>query len=177
MYPYHILYWQWKSCMKDTPVRAFEAMGIKVTTFFFDRGLAEYYRSLGYPAKYLPLAGDVQGFQWQSKDSYAWIGVYSCAWGNRTGTDSGNDAAPCSLDSLKLQRVFFYAILFWETYKSGFNKEIIMNCPYCNALMEKGLIESSEPINFMKEVRFVNRAKEKRGIQSCKASARRPCVC
>ena len=38
-----------------------------------------------------------------------------------------------------------------------------MNCPYCNALMEKELIESSEPINFMKEARFVNRAKEKKG--------------
>ena len=29
--------------------------------------------------------------------------------------------------------------------------------------MEKGLIESSEPINFMKEVRFVNKANEKKG--------------
>ena len=41
--------------------------------------------------------------------------------------------------------------------------KITMNCPYCNALMEKGLIECSEPINFMKEVRFVNKAKEKNG--------------
>lgn len=29
--------------------------------------------------------------------------------------------------------------------------------------MEKGLIESSEPINFMKEVRIVNRANESKG--------------
>jgi len=35
-----------------------------------------------------------------------------------------------------------------------------MKCPYCSEEMEKGLIESSEPINFMKEVRFVNRADE-----------------
>lgn len=26
-----------------------------------------------------------------------------------------------------------------------------MKCPYCGEEMEKGLIESSEPINFMKE--------------------------
>lgn len=38
-----------------------------------------------------------------------------------------------------------------------------MKCPYCGETMEKGLIESSEPINFMKEVRFVNRAKERKG--------------
>ncbi len=38
-----------------------------------------------------------------------------------------------------------------------------MKCPYCNAAMENGLIESSEPINFMKQVRFVNRADEKKG--------------
>ena len=38
-----------------------------------------------------------------------------------------------------------------------------MNCPYCGKVMEKGLIESSEPINFMKNVRFVNRADERKG--------------
>lgn len=38
-----------------------------------------------------------------------------------------------------------------------------MDCPYCGKAMEKGLIESSEPINFMKEVRIVNRAKESKG--------------
>ena len=38
-----------------------------------------------------------------------------------------------------------------------------MRCPYCREAMEKGLIESSEPINFMKEVRFVNKANEKKG--------------
>ena len=38
-----------------------------------------------------------------------------------------------------------------------------MKCPYCNETMEKGVIESSEPINFMKEVRFINRAKERKG--------------
>ena len=38
-----------------------------------------------------------------------------------------------------------------------------MKCPYCSEEMEKGLIESSEPINFMKEVRFVNRADENKG--------------
>ena len=38
-----------------------------------------------------------------------------------------------------------------------------MNCPYCSNEMEKGLIESSEPINFLKEVHFVNRPKEKEG--------------
>ena len=38
-----------------------------------------------------------------------------------------------------------------------------MNCPYCGKEMEKGLIESPEPINFMKEVRAVNRPKEKNG--------------
>ena len=35
-----------------------------------------------------------------------------------------------------------------------------MKCPYCGETMGKGIIESSEPINFMKEVRFVNRAKK-----------------
>ena len=38
-----------------------------------------------------------------------------------------------------------------------------MNSPYCNETMEKGLIESSEPINFLKEVKFVNKANEKEG--------------
>ncbi len=38
-----------------------------------------------------------------------------------------------------------------------------MRCPYCSGMMEKGLIESSEPINFMKKVKFVNRANEKKG--------------
>ena len=38
-----------------------------------------------------------------------------------------------------------------------------MRCPSCREAMEKGLIESSEPINFMKEVRFVNNANEKKG--------------
>ncbi len=38
-----------------------------------------------------------------------------------------------------------------------------MECPYCGKAMEKGLIESSEPINYMKEVRIVNRAKESKG--------------
>ena len=38
-----------------------------------------------------------------------------------------------------------------------------MKCPYCNETMEKGLIESSEPINFLKEAKFVNKANEKDG--------------
>lgn len=38
-----------------------------------------------------------------------------------------------------------------------------MKCPYCGKDMEKGLIESSEPINFMKELRFINRADEGKG--------------
>ncbi|MBP3891965.1 MAG: hypothetical protein J6D29_07310 [Solobacterium sp.] len=38
-----------------------------------------------------------------------------------------------------------------------------MMCPYCGKGMEKGVIESSEPINFMKEVRFMNRPKESKG--------------
>lgn len=38
-----------------------------------------------------------------------------------------------------------------------------MKYPYCGENMEKGLIESSEPINFMKEVKFVNKANEKKG--------------
>ncbi len=38
-----------------------------------------------------------------------------------------------------------------------------MKCPHCGEAMEKGLIESTEPINFMKEVRFVNKANEKKG--------------
>ncbi len=38
-----------------------------------------------------------------------------------------------------------------------------MKCPYCGETREKGIIESSEPINFMKEVRFVNRAKKSLG--------------
>ena len=38
-----------------------------------------------------------------------------------------------------------------------------MKCPYCGNEMEKGLIESPEPMNFMKEVRAINRPKEKNG--------------
>jgi len=38
-----------------------------------------------------------------------------------------------------------------------------MQCPYCGENMEKGLIASSEPINFLKEVRFVNRPDKKKG--------------
>ncbi len=38
-----------------------------------------------------------------------------------------------------------------------------MKCPYCEGEMEKGLIESSEPINVMKEVRAINRPKEDDG--------------
>ena len=38
-----------------------------------------------------------------------------------------------------------------------------MKCPYCNEEMEKGLITSPEPINFMKESRFVNQPKENKG--------------
>ena len=38
-----------------------------------------------------------------------------------------------------------------------------MMCPYCGAPMEESVIESSEPINFIKEVRFVNKAKKKLG--------------
>ena len=38
-----------------------------------------------------------------------------------------------------------------------------MKCPYYDSEMEKGMIVSSEPINFMKEVRFVNHAKKHLG--------------
>ncbi len=38
-----------------------------------------------------------------------------------------------------------------------------MQCPYCGKEMEKGMIISSEPINFMKEVRFINRPKKRKG--------------
>lgn len=38
-----------------------------------------------------------------------------------------------------------------------------MKCPYCGEEMERGLIESSEPINYMKELRFVNRPKKRLG--------------
>ena len=38
-----------------------------------------------------------------------------------------------------------------------------MKCPYCAEEMEKGLIESSEPINFMKGIRFVNKADKREG--------------
>ena len=38
-----------------------------------------------------------------------------------------------------------------------------MECPYCGGEMERGLIESSEPINYMKELRFVNRPKRRLG--------------
>ena len=38
-----------------------------------------------------------------------------------------------------------------------------MNCPYCGEEMEKGLIESSEPINFLREVRFLNQPKAGKG--------------
>ena len=38
-----------------------------------------------------------------------------------------------------------------------------MECPYCRKTMESGLIVSSEPIGFMKEVRFINKANEKKG--------------
>lgn len=35
-----------------------------------------------------------------------------------------------------------------------------MTCPYCGKKMEKGVFTSTEPINFLKEVRFVNRPKK-----------------
>lgn len=35
-----------------------------------------------------------------------------------------------------------------------------MKCPYCGEPMEKGVFTSTEPINFLKEVRFVNRPKK-----------------
>ena len=38
-----------------------------------------------------------------------------------------------------------------------------MKCPYCDQEMEKGLIQSTEPINFMKKVRAVNRPKNNLG--------------
>lgn len=43
-------------------------------------------------------------------------------------------------------------------------KEITtMRCPYCGDDMERGLIESSEPINFLKEMRFLNQPKKAKG--------------
>ena len=39
----------------------------------------------------------------------------------------------------------------------------MMNCPYCGKDLEKGMIISSEPINFMKEVRFINQPKKSKG--------------
>lgn len=38
-----------------------------------------------------------------------------------------------------------------------------MNCPYCGEMMEKGIIASQEPINWLKEKHFVNRPHEKDG--------------
>ncbi len=38
-----------------------------------------------------------------------------------------------------------------------------MKCPYCGETMENGVIISSEPINFMKEVRFINHADKSKG--------------
>lgn len=38
-----------------------------------------------------------------------------------------------------------------------------MNCPFCGEAMEEGMIISSEPINFMKESRFINQPNEKKG--------------
>ncbi len=38
-----------------------------------------------------------------------------------------------------------------------------MRCPYCGDDMESGLIESSEPINLLKEMRFVNQPKKAKG--------------
>ena len=38
-----------------------------------------------------------------------------------------------------------------------------MNCPYCGKPMEKGVIESSEPINFLKEVHMINQPNESKG--------------
>lgn len=43
-------------------------------------------------------------------------------------------------------------------------KEVcIMKCPYCSRSMEQGLIASPEPINFLKEVHFINQPKVKDG--------------
>ena len=36
-----------------------------------------------------------------------------------------------------------------------------MKCLYCGEDMEKGLIESSEPINFLKETHFINQLKKR----------------
>ena len=38
-----------------------------------------------------------------------------------------------------------------------------MKCPYCGGEMEQGLIASAEPINFLKEVHFINQPKKKDG--------------
>jgi hypothetical protein len=38
-----------------------------------------------------------------------------------------------------------------------------MNCPYCGKEMEKGIIASQEPLNWLKEERMINRPKEADG--------------
>ena len=38
-----------------------------------------------------------------------------------------------------------------------------MKCPYCGKAMEKGVIASSEPINWLKEAHFVNQPNEEKG--------------
>ena len=38
-----------------------------------------------------------------------------------------------------------------------------MKCPFCSEDMEQGVLESTEPINFLKEARFVNRTKKDQG--------------
>ena len=38
-----------------------------------------------------------------------------------------------------------------------------MRCPYCGDAMEQGLIESSEPINWLKDTHFINQPKKSKG--------------
>ena len=38
-----------------------------------------------------------------------------------------------------------------------------MKCPYCAGDMEQGVLESTVPINFLKEARFINKPKEGQG--------------
>ena len=38
-----------------------------------------------------------------------------------------------------------------------------MDCPYCGKAMEKGLIASAEPINFLKNEHFINQPKTEDG--------------
>lgn len=54
------------SWVYDSPIHIRDLAPLKNSvnrTFFFDRGQAEEYRAAGYPAEYLPLAGDVRTFQ------------------------------------------------------------------------------------------------------------------